>query len=394
MARQRGSGRVYKPEGAKVYWVAYSVDGIKYQRNTHETSKTKAEDFLGHRLAEVKVGTFNPRMDNITVDELVATLLLQYKNDGNSSLDDDQRRWELHLQPFFTGKKVVNVATEMLRRYVAKRKTDVYKKSAKSVGILPKNATINRELALLRSAFNLGKKDGKVYVVPSFPMLDESDNVRKGFLPDEKLQKLADECGKEGLWLRALYEVGVQYGWRVSEPLSLRVSDIDLGAKEIYLRDSKNGEGRTVPIVDTKLLQLLQACCEGKSGTDPVFTRIVGKKVPKTMPVKTFYKLWASVCDRAEVPGLLFHDLRRTAVRNLRRLGVPESVAMKISGHKTREVFERYNIVNSSDLKEALGKAAEHRQAVAKTGVETATGKIGIKSTEKQPVLRSSEHVQ
>jgi integrase len=75
-------------------------------------------------------------------------------------------------------------------------------------------------------------------------------------------------------------------------------------------------------------------------------------------PIKDFRRSWDLACQAAGVPGLLFHDLRRTAVRNLRRAGVAESVIMKITGHRTRAVFERYNITDQSDTLEA-GKLAE-----------------------------------
>jgi len=108
-----------------------------------------------------------------------------------------------------------------------------------------------------------------------------------------------------------------------------------------------------------EVFHLLTALCVGKKPDDFLFSRPNGK------PVRTFRRIWKTVCGRAGVPKLLFHDLRRSGVRNLRKLGVPESVAMKISGHKTRSIFERYNIVDKNDLVDATRKLNEKQKSNA-----------------------------
>ena len=79
-------------------------------------------------------------------------------------------------------------------------------------------------------------------------------------------------------------------------------------------------------------------------------------------PIRDFRKSWENLCTAAGVPALLFHDLRRTAARNLRAAGVPEEIIMRIAGWKTSSIFKRYAIVDKADVRAALQQLERARQ--------------------------------
>jgi len=173
---------------------------------------------------------------------------------------------------------------------------------------------------------------------------------RVGFVETSARDKLAAECANVGLWMRALFECGVTFGWRVSELLNLQVSQVDLADRTIRLNpgETKNGQGRIAVLTDAAYV-LICECVRGKGANNYVFTRNRNR-------IRSFRGTWAKLTEKAGVPALLFHDLRRSAVRNMVRSGIPERVAMTISGHRTRSVFDRYNIVSEGDLREAARK--------------------------------------
>jgi hypothetical protein len=96
-------------------------------------------------------------------------------------------------------------------------------------------------------------------------------------------------------------------------------------------------------------------------------------------PIGDFRKAWGTACTKAAMTGLLFHDLRRSAVRNLDRNGVSQVIGMMISGHKTASVYKRYRIVPENDIREALAKVQE---AIARERKNTRV--VSVVSTRKK----------
>ena len=377
--RERGTGSIFH-NGSAVWWIKFYVRGIPKRESSHSADLAVAKKLLRRRLAEVETKTFTMRT-NVRIDELIADVFAEYNRKRRKTLRDIKMRWEKHLQPFFTRMRADDLNSDMLQRYCARREAEG------AIG-----PTINRELAVLKHAFHLAMKwtPPKVRSCPVFLMYTESD-PRTGFLDDKEYVKLASECDKVGLWLRALLAVAYNFAFRKGELLSMRVRQIDLADLTIQLYDTKNGDPRNVKMFKgSEVATLLTACVVGKQPDDYVFTR------KKNKPVKGFRRIWKTVCENAGRPDLLFHDLRRSGVRNLIRAGVYQSVAMKISGHRTNSVFERYNIIDDADLAEAARKLDEKQKsnALALAGVTGDFGQhsgiVSPKSTTDEAVARLS----
>ena len=243
------------------------------------------------------------------------------------------------------------------------------------------NATINRELAFLKRAFNLGIETGKISRKPYIPMLKEN-NVRSGFFEWAEFAAIRDACPD---YFKPVVTFAYYTGWRKEEILSLLWSQVDLASGEIRLEvgTDKNDAGRVIAL-DGELLEMMQAQWGRRKvveipGQSPallcpyVFHRN-GKLIGGS--AGDIRNVWQKACVEAglgqmveverngkkekKYSGKLFHDFRRTAVRDMIRAGVPERVAMMISGHKTRSVFDRYNIVSLNDLREAARKRWTH----------------------------------
>lgn len=237
---------------------------------------------------------------------------------------------------------------------------------------LPRRRTLlsaDRELALLRRAFSLGfeAEPQKVFRVPKFRkfIVSEKGSERRGFVEEAEYRKLAEAATES--WLRGLLALAYTYGFRKSELLEMRCSQVDLLNDTVclYSGETKNDEGRVIVLTE-ECRQLVTELRKGKQPEDFLFTRENGERV------KDFRGTWDALVKAAGLPGLLLHDFRRSAVRNMIRRGVPQKVARDISGHKTDAVFSRYNIVSEADIRDAARKIEAGAKAVIQSSFTVA----------------------
>src|SRR5262245_5804977 len=341
-----------EPRVSSVYWCKYYVNGRPVRESTKCTKEQDAKRFLKLREGAVATGApIPPRMERIQYDEAAKDLLQHYTASGERDVDEATGRLA-HLTPFFTGRRVAAITTTEITRYVVKRQEEG-----------AANGTINRELATLSRMLRLGYACGKVARLPVIRRLKEAA-PRSGFFEEEQFEWVRKRLPED---LQAAVTIAYTFGWRMqSEVLSLerRHVDLDAGTLRLDPGTTKNGDGRVIYLTP-ELKALLKAQLERVEALQKRTGRIIPYLFPYLSGKKRlgarrsdFRKAWTAACEAAGVAGRIRHDFRRTAVRNLERAGVPRSVAMKITGHKTESVYRRYAIVSDADLQDAARKLA------------------------------------
>src|SRR2546426_4596056 len=350
--REKGEGCLKKLRGCRFWYAQYYKDGRQDRESTRETVKAKALVELRRLMGNTERG-LTPLTDvrKVRYADLRRALLDNYTERGNKSLqvlaDGSETIWGLSaLDEFFgfradnPGVAAVGITTDSGREFVRARQ-------AEGVG----SAAINRSLALLRRMLRIAFEDGKIQVVPKIRLLKEPP-ARKGFLPREQFERLSAALPEE---LRPLITFLYYCGVRLGEALQITWAQVDLNAALIRLEDeqTKSGSARTVPLPDVLVTMLRQL-----EPTDaPVFC------------ATNLRKSWVKACaavglgtlgDGWHYEGLIIHDLRRSAVKNLIAAGVPEKVCMAITGHKTRTIFDRYHIVDATDVQRAMRRVEEN----------------------------------
>ena len=241
------------------------------------------------------------------------------------------------LSDQFSGFRTRLITTRHLLAYIDRRLSD---------GVTP--ATINRELAALKRMFRLATRQTPplVSTIPHIPRLKEH-NVRQGFFTDEEYTILRAALPDH---LKVPFILAYWTGMRMGEVLMLRWDQMDLSEGLVRLEPgtTKSGRGRLIPF-----RRGLPCGASGRTRPAVDIPRLRGSALSRERLARIQKKLWDKICQRVGLNDKLFHDLRRSAIRNMVRRGISERIAMEISGHRTRSVFDRYDIVSEADIREA-----------------------------------------
>jgi integrase len=378
--RARGTGGLWRV--GRIWWMQYQSRGQRFRESTGTTDEEQAKRALRRRLREVAADVFRPDAQRIAYEDLRAAYISDYATNGRKSLRfDKEGKPKLdkvaRLDKFFAGRRASEIDSDQMRKFTA---------ALQAEGL--ENGTINRSLSALRRMFHLAKRDQKLRDIPYFPMLKEAE-PRQGFFEPQEYVALRNALPD---YLRVPLAIGYYTGMRRGEILKLKWKQVDFIAGFIRLNagETKNNKGRNIPIIADLRTVVREQHAKRQPGCELVCFQV--NLAGKAVPVGDFRKVWYNRCVKMGLgkmvqakdlktgeplfqklrgprskpkpkliyEGMIFHDLRRTGVRNLVRAGVPERDAMEITGHKTRSVFQRYNIVDERDAVNAGRKLEKY----------------------------------
>jgi integrase len=350
-----GQGTVYKR--GKTYWIKYYQNGKPYYESAKSDKYADASRLLAERMGDVAKGKpAGLRFDKVMLSELIQDLKDFYKHKERKTRPRIKR-----IKEFFGNYRVVDVTSSAVTQFINSRKEQG-----------AANGTINRDLAALRKMLNLGAKASppkvdRVLLIEDLPEAEPKDN----FFEDEDFYALLENLPEH---IRSIAGFAYWTGWRLGQIRKLEWSMVNLKEREINApgKITKNKEPHKIYMAEPLYDIIMDQHNKRNLGCRYVFHR-EGKQVKdirfswnvacRDAGLGYGYKLnkkYAETWERRNLQvGPTVHDFRRTAVRNLIRAGVPQSIAKKITGHKTDAVFERYNITDRKDLQRAAELQAE-----------------------------------
>jgi integrase len=357
---------VYKKRGSRFFWFNFTFKGKRVQKSTKVENKREAENIekaAWTQLARGEVGIADkPKADRKTIGQLLDML----ENDFRARRKDNAKNLNLiaTVRKDLGDRWADALTTASMTEYVKNlRKSPKRKQEGRRSKSLA-DSTIKHRLQVLASAFeleNFAREEVKQdpLTVPRFPKLT-GDNARSGFLNRAPFDVLYSHLPSD---LKDFCLFAYLTGWRKNAIASLEWSDVCDG--NIYLRGvySKNKKPYYVPIIG-ELVELIERREEARSvknDSGVLLSSLVFHR--DGARIDEFRKSWATACKKTGCEGRLFHDLRRSAARQLIRSGVSKDVCRQLGGWKTDSMFSRYNICDEEDLRDAMEKVTKYNES-------------------------------
>lgn len=341
--RERGSGRTFRNGTSRFWWIAYHLHGIEYRESAKTEKLEEAQRYLKRKIKEVGAAQIGakpflaPAARRVTISELLNNLETDKKLRGKTGVGTLIKKLNAEFGPM----RAAELTAARVSQYIERLLVDEYK-----------NAAINRRLQILGQAFRLAVKDKLLSEMPRIARLPEH-NARKGFTTRSTLNRVLANLPED---IADVVLFAFLSSWRRGEILSLTWDNWSPDTIRLAADHSKEREARSLAL-EGELAEVI-ARRQAKANGPLIFHR-AGRAIVD------FKKSWKTACRLAGVPGLLLHDLRRSAVRDMIRAGVAPHVAMSVSGHKTDSMLRRYAIISEADQREALRRTEEFRKAEA-----------------------------
>ena len=242
----------------------------------------------------------------------------------------------ISLSPFFKGKTIQDIGPEFVERYKTKRKTEV------------SPATVNRDLAFLKTMFNKAVEWGRLESSPVTNVKKfKEPNSKERILNVSEMARLIDAANNH---LKPILIIALNTGMRRGEILSLKWENVNLSKRCIHLEDSKAGKSRDIPMNSL----VVEALSDIPQNSGYVFPS------PRTGgPIEDIKTAFKTACKKAEIKGLRFHDLRHTAATRMVEAMVDLVTVSKILGHSSIQMTMRYAHPTPENMRLAVEKLGE-----------------------------------
>lgn len=325
----------YRRKGSRFWWIAPWIDGKQVPQSSREIDYDRADRKI--KILEGKLAANAPitaRTDRDSFAALLELVRTDYKIKRRRSLYDLEYRIDLKLVPVL-GHLPAGKAWQELDEYILSRQNET-DKDGKPLNI--QNATINRELAIVKRAYRLGLKKGMVSFVPEIEMLPE-ENERENYFSRDQFAGVLELCPPQ---VRCILRVAYVTGWRLDSILNLEWRQVDLKSGFVWLNaaDTKNLKATRWPLDVMGLREVFE---ERKRETEAVKNAIVPWVFHRNgARVKTFKNLWRRIRKEAGVAEHVIHDFRGTAIINLLEAGVDTPTIMNMVGLKSERMVIRY----------------------------------------------------